>query len=63
MFTVPKCSICFLKLKYIVFSGKNALWFAVKRLTTAMCISYRKIQRKVLHDGNSVIKVCTLMCL
>ncbi len=36
----------------------EALLFAVKRLTTA-CVSCRKMRRKVLHDGNSFIKVFT----
>ncbi len=28
---------------------------------TAVCVSCREIQRKVLHDGNSLIKVCTCL--
>ncbi len=32
-----------------------------KRLTTAVCVSYRKMQQKVLFDSNSVIKVCTCL--
>ncbi len=26
-----------------------------------MCVSCRKMRRKILHDGNSVIKVCTCL--
>ncbi len=37
----------------------EALLFAVKRLITAVCVSCRKMRRKVLHDGNSLIKVFT----
>ncbi len=37
----------------------EALLFAVKRLTTAACVSCRKMRWKVLHDGNSFIKVFT----
>ncbi len=40
--------------------GVEALLFAVKRLITAMCVSCRKM-RKVLHDGNSLIKVFTCL--
>ncbi len=36
--------------------GVEALLFAVKWLITA--VSCRKMRRKVLHDGNSLIKVC-----
>ncbi len=43
-------------------SGVEALLFAVKRLIiTAVCVSCRKMRRKVLHDGNSVIKVFTCL--
>ncbi len=35
--------------------GAEALLFA------AVCVSCRKMRRKVLHDGNSVIKVCTCL--
>ncbi len=35
--------------------GVEALLFAVKRLITAVCVSCRKMRRKVLHDGNSLI--------
>ncbi len=42
--------------------GVEALLFAVKRLIiTAVCVSCRKMQLKVLHDGNSVIKVFTCL--
>ncbi len=41
--------------------GVEALLYAVKRLTTAVCVSCRKMQQKVLHDGNNVIKVCTCL--
>ncbi len=41
--------------------GVEALLFAVKRLTTAVCVSCSKMRRKVLHDGNSLIKVCTCL--
>ncbi len=41
--------------------GVEALLFAVKRLITAVCVSCRKMQRKVLHDSNSVIKVFTCL--
>ncbi len=41
--------------------GVEALLFAVKRFITAVCVSCRKMWRKVLHDGNSVIKVCTCL--
>ncbi len=39
----------------------EALLFAVKRLTTAVCVSCRKMRRKVLHIGNSVNKVYTCL--
>ncbi len=39
--------------------GVEAL--AVKRLITAVCVSCRKMRRKVLHDGNSLIKVFTCL--
>ncbi len=39
--------------------GVEALLFAVKRLITAVSVSCRKMRRKVLHDGNSLIKLCT----
>ncbi len=39
----------------------EALLFAVKRLITAMCVSCRKMWRKVLYEGNSLIKVCTCL--
>ncbi len=39
--------------------GVEALLFVVKRFTTAVCVSCREMWRKVLHDGNSLIKVCT----
>ncbi len=35
--------------------GAEALLFA------AVCVSCHKMWRKVLHDGNSVIKVCTCL--
>ncbi len=38
--------------------GVETLLFAVKWLITAVCVSCRKMRQKVLHDGNSVIKVC-----
>ncbi len=42
--------------------GVEALLFAVKRLIiTAVSESCRKMRRKVLHDGNSVIKVFTCL--
>ncbi len=43
--------------------GVEALLFAVKRLTTAVCVtlSCHKMRRKFLHDGNSLIKVCTCL--
>ncbi len=41
--------------------GVEALLFAVKRLITAVCLSCRKMWRKVLHDGNSLIKVFTCL--
>ncbi len=42
--------------------GVEALLFAVKRLIiTAVCVSCRKMRRKVLHDGNSLIKLCTCL--
>ncbi len=37
----------------------HALLFAIKWLTTALCVSCRKVRRKALHNGN-VIKVCRL---
>ncbi len=40
--------------------GVEALLFAVKRLTTAVCVSCRKMRRKVLHDG-SLIKIYTCL--
>ncbi len=33
--------------------------FVVKLLTTAVCVSCRKMRQKVLDNGNSVIKACT----
>ncbi len=39
----------------------EALLFAIKRLTTAVCESCCKMRRKVLHDGNSLIKVFTCL--
>ncbi len=42
-------------------SGVEALLFTVKRLITAMCVSCRKMRLKVLHDGNSLIKVFTCL--
>ncbi len=40
--------------------GVEALLFAVKGLIiTAVCVSCRKMRRKVVHDGNSLIKVFT----
>ncbi len=33
--------------------GVEVLLFAVKRLITAVCVSCRKMRRKVLHNGNS----------
>ncbi len=41
--------------------GVEALLFAVKQLTTAMCVSCRKMWQKVLHHGNSLIKVFTCL--
>ncbi len=41
--------------------GVEALLFAVKRLITAVCVSCRKMWRKVLHNGNSLIKVFTCL--
>ncbi len=41
--------------------GVKALLFAVKRFTTAVCVSCRKMCRKVLHKGNSLFKVCTCL--
>ncbi len=44
--------------------GIEALLFAVKRLITAVCVSCRKMRRKVLHDGNSLLRclhVCTAL--
>ncbi len=41
--------------------GVEALLFAVKQLITAVCVSCRKMRRKVLHDGNSLIKVFTCL--
>ncbi len=41
--------------------GVEALVFAVKRLITAVCVSYRKMRQKVLHNGNSLIKVFTCL--
>ncbi len=41
--------------------GVEALLFAVKQFTTAVCLSCRKMWRKVLHDGNSLIKVFTCL--
>ncbi len=42
--------------------GVEALLFAVKGLIiTAVRVSCRKMRRKVLHDGNSVIKVFTCL--
>ncbi len=42
--------------------GVEALLFAVKRLITAVCVCpVAKRGRKVLHDGNSVIKVFTCL--
>ncbi len=41
--------------------GVKALLFADKRLTTSVCVSFRKMRRKVLHDGNSLIKVFTCL--
>ncbi len=37
--------------------GVEALLFAIKWLTTAVWVSCCKMRRKVLHDGNSLIKV------
>ncbi len=42
-------------------SGAEAILFAVKWLITAVCVSCRKMRRKVLHDGNSLIKVFTCL--
>ncbi len=39
----------------------EALLFAVKRLITAVCVSCRKMWRKVLQDGKRLIKVCTCL--
>ncbi len=36
--------------------GVEDLLFAVKRLITAVCVSCCKMRRKVLHDGNTLIK-------
>ncbi len=36
--------------------GVEDLLFAVKWLITAVCVSCCKMRRKVLHDGNSLIK-------
>ncbi len=42
--------------------GAEALLFAVKRLIiTVVCVSCRKMRRKVLHDSNSLIKVFTCL--
>ncbi len=41
--------------------GVEALLFAIKRLTTAVFVSCLKMQLKVLHDGNSLIKVFTCL--
>ncbi len=41
--------------------GVEGLLFAVKRLTTAVCVSCRKMCRKVLYDGSSLIKVHTCL--
>ncbi len=48
--------------------GVEALLFAVKRLIITavcvcvfVCVSCRKMRRKVLHDGNSMIKVFTCL--
>ncbi len=41
--------------------GVEALLFAVKKLTIAMCVSCCKMRQKVLHDGNNVIKVYTCL--
>ncbi len=37
--------------------GAEALLFAVKRLITVVCVSCRKMRRKVLHDSNSLMSV------
>ncbi len=42
-------------------AGVEALLFAVKRLITAVCLSCHKMRRKVLHNGNSLIKVFTCL--
>ncbi len=41
--------------------GVEALLFAFKTLIPAVCVSCRKMQQKVLHGGNSLIKVCTCL--
>ncbi len=41
--------------------GVEALLFAVKHLTTAVCVSCCKMRRKVLRDGNRLIKVFTCL--
>ncbi len=42
--------------------GVESLLFAVKWLIiTAVCVSCRKMRRKVLHDANSLIKVFTCL--
>ncbi len=43
------------------YGGVEALLFAVNRLTTAVCVSCCKMRQKVLHDGNSVIKMYTCL--
>ncbi len=41
--------------------GVEALLVAIKRLITAVCVFCRKMLRKVLHNGNSLIKVFTCL--
>ncbi len=41
--------------------GVEALLFAIKQLTTAVCVSCRKMVQQVLHNGNNAIKVCTCL--
>ncbi len=60
--------LCKFQVQLIIFvhtddGDVEALLFAVKRLITAVCVcvSCRKMWRKVLHDGNSLIKVFTCL--
>ncbi len=63
--------LCKFQVQLIIFvhtddGGVEALLFAVKRLIitavcVCVCVSCRKMQRKVLHDGNSLIKVFTCL--